>query len=456
MRPGRTKSFYTYKGMLRARLLAAAGTAASVAVLVAAWLFWQQATLLGHVVAVLFAMTAAGCLTLALVGLLASGLLFEYGVRQRFRAICREKGLAKRVMNDKGRHRWRYPSLTRLEGNEVSWRAVVKTLFGQSLADWDRSSPAFVLGYGASLVQFRHGGAGRLRMMVGYHKVEAHEFEHRDLPVPAPAGGWREQLLQVEVGRGEDGRSFCLPLLYSHLLIAGITGAGKGSVIWSLLMRLKHAITAGVVRCWGFDPKMMELAMGRGFFGDRYADTVETMVALLDRAHDEMLARAASLAGQTRKFEPSREHPLEVLVIDELGYLVALIPDRKERERVEKLLSALLVLGRAVGFTVIGALQDPRKETLSMRDLFPTRVAMRLPKGMVDLVLGPGMYEQGAQCDLIPVGEADGAGVAFVVDEASMSPVLVRMSWCSDDAIRQAAAQLSSPSAPRLTVVASN
>jgi hypothetical protein len=78
---------------------------------------------------------------------------------------------------------------------------------------------------------------------------------------------------------------------------------------------------------------------------------------------------------------------------------------------------------------------------LSYRDLFPTRVAMRLQKPMVDLVLGAGMYEAGAQCDLIPPRQA-GAGVAFVVDESSTLPVCVRMSWCSDDLIRATAARL--------------
>ena len=75
---------------------------------------------------------------------------------------------------------------------------------------------------------------------------------------------------------------------------------------------------------------------------------------LLERAHDEMLARADALAGKVRKFEPSAEHPLELIIVDELGYLVALLPDRKKREHAEELLSALLVLGRAVGFCVIG------------------------------------------------------------------------------------------------------
>ena len=84
------------------------------------------------------------------------------------------------------------------------------------------------------------------------------------------------------------------------------------------------AIDAGVVRLWGFDPKRMELAIGREFFGDRYAADADEMVQLLERAHKEMHARADALAGQVRKFDPSPEHPLELIIVDELGYLVAL------------------------------------------------------------------------------------------------------------------------------------
>jgi hypothetical protein len=285
-------------------------------------------------------------------------------------------------------------------------------------------------------------------MFVGYQRLDAHEFTPAEI-APSSAVSWREHLARVVVGQAEGGQPYGMPLIDSHTLIAGITGSGKGSVIWSTLMRLEPAHRAGVVRFWGFDPKRMELSIGREFFGERYAADPEAMVELLEAAHDEMQRRADELAGRVRRFDPSPAYPLHVLVIDELGYLSALLPDRNLRARAEKALSGILVLGRAVGFVVIGALQDPRKETLSFRDLFPTRVAMRLPKPMVDLVLGNGMYEAGAQCDLIPVGPA-GAGVAFVLDDSSTLPVCVRMAWCADEAIRAAAGRLSMPTMPGL------
>jgi hypothetical protein len=67
---------------------------------------------------------------------------------------------------------------------------------------------------------------------------------------------------------------------------------------------------------------------------------------------------------------------------------------------------------------------------------------MKLPKPMVDLVLGAGMHEAGAVCEQIPPPTAGGAGVAFVVAEDSGVPLCVRLSWCSDELIKTTAARL--------------
>src|SRR5262249_9451655 len=69
--------------------------------------------------------------------------------------------------------------------------------------------------------------------------------------------------------------------------------------------------------------------------------------------------------------------------------LPAYHPDRQLRDRVKAALATLTTQGRAVGFCVIAALQDPRKEVMSIRNLFPDRIAMRLDEPeQVDMVLG--------------------------------------------------------------------
>ena len=54
--------------------------------------------------------------------------------------------------------------------------------------------------------------------------------------------------------------------------------------------------------------------------------------------------------------------------------------------------------GRAVGYCVVAALQDPRKDVLSIRNLFPDRIAMRLDEPeQVDMVLGDGARDRGGR-----------------------------------------------------------
>jgi S-DNA-T family DNA segregation ATPase FtsK/SpoIIIE len=65
------------------------------------------------------------------------------------------------------------------------------------------------------------------------------------------------------------------------------------------------------------------------------------------------------------------------VVVDELAALTAYCTDRDAKRRFEAALSLLLSQGRAVGFYVIAALQDPRKEVVAFRDLFTTRIALR-------------------------------------------------------------------------------
>lgn len=89
--------------------------------------------------------------------------------------------------------------------------------------------------------------------------------------------------------------------------------------------------------------------------------------------------------------------------------------------------------GRAVGVSVVAALQDPRKEVLPFRDLFPLRIALRLTeRDQVDMVLGAGYRARGARCDRIPTGLR---GVAYVVEDGIPEPARIRFPYLTDDHI---------------------
>jgi DNA segregation ATPase FtsK/SpoIIIE, S-DNA-T family len=98
---------------------------------------------------------------------------------------------------------------------------------------------------------------------------------------------------------------------------------------------------------------------------------------MLEQAVADMQARAAVLAGKQRDHTPSTGYPFIVLLVDEVAFLTAYHPDKTLRERVKAPLATLTTQGRAVGYCVVAALQDPRKEVLSIRNLFPDRIAMR-------------------------------------------------------------------------------
>src|SRR5207302_8881379 len=121
---------------------------------------------------------------------------------------------------------------------------------------------------------------------------------------------------------------------------------------------------------------------------------------------------------------------LVVVLVDELATLTAYVPDRKIRDRVTQALALLLTQGRAVGYTVVAALQDTRKDVVAMSQLFTTRVALRLnDREAADMVLGQGARDMGAYCDRI---RESLPGVGYVKVDEEREPRRVRAAWVSD------------------------
>ena len=242
----------------------------------------------------------------------------------------------------------------------------------------------------------------------------------------------------VPLGVCEDGSPFVVRVRGGHVLCVGATGSGKGSLVQGLIRGLAPAVPYGVVRMVGFDLKGgMELAAASPLFhlfvyeAEAAADALEALVA-------DMKAREDRLRGVTRLHVPTADEPQYVILLDELAELTAYVADRKLRARIDSALALLLTQGRAVGFSVIAALQDPRKEVLPQRGLFPTRLALRLAEADdIDMCLGRGARERGADCTAIPTGIA-GAGVGYVWRDGEAEPTRIRLAWVSDDDIAEA------------------
>jgi DNA segregation ATPase FtsK/SpoIIIE, S-DNA-T family len=329
------------------------------------------------------------------------------------------------------------PVLGKVIATRYTDRVQVRLVSGQSAADLAKCAENLAQGFGALLCRVRSARSGRVVL----------EFVRRDalaalIPaVPIPAA---PDLTALPVGRREDGLPWLVRLHGTHVLVAGATGAGKASLLWGLVRAMFPLMQARLVRVLAADPKLMELAYGRVIFESygAYAASPAAIAVMLDAAVADMQDRAGRFAGRQRDHVPTVEDPFVVVLVDEVAFLTAYQPDRKLKERIMLALATLTTQGRALGYCVVAALQDPRKDVLTIRNLFPDRIAMRLDEPeQVDMVLGDGAYDRGATCELISSDPSTGAGVAFVRLEADPDPVRVRAGWVSDADIRDLASQ---------------
>ncbi len=317
------------------------------------------------------------------------------------------------------------PQIRKVVSGEYTDRLLVDLLSGQCPDDFEAQASQLAHTFEALRVRVRVDRPGRVWL----------EFTQKDpltATIPALEPAEPVDLHGLVIGRHEDGQPWRVSLRGGHTLVAGATGSGKGSVIGSLLQAMGPDIRSGRVQVWALDPKGgMELTPAARLF-HRFAYESAAMVDLLEEAVAVMRANAERLrqVGQ-RVHTPTPQDPMLVVVVDEMAALTAYCGDRDLKKRAEAALQLLLSQGRAPGVVVVAAVQDPGKDVIGFRDLFPTRIALRLLEDVqVDMVLGRSARLHGAQCDLIP---ASMPGVGYVVLDGVREPVRVRAAYVSDD-----------------------
>ena len=285
-----------------------------------------------------------------------------WGYRRRWAAVMTIADLAPFY-----RGRIILPVLVKVTATRYVDRVAVRLVSGQCAADVADRADNLAHGFQALLCRVRTAKSGAV--MLELVRRDALAAIIPALPIPD-----HPDLTALPVGRREDGLPWLVRLHGTHLLIAGATGAGKASLLWGLVRAMLPLIRAGLVRVLAADPKLMELAYGRIIFDTygAYAADPASVVAMLEDAVADMQTRAGMFAGHQRDHTPTRQHPFTVVLVDEVAFLTAYQPDRKLRERVMNALATLTTQGRAVGYSVVAALQDPRKDVLAIRNLFPT------------------------------------------------------------------------------------
>jgi S-DNA-T family DNA segregation ATPase FtsK/SpoIIIE len=248
--------------------------------------------------------------------------LWAYGVRWRTAMML--SGLGGRFEG----HEY-LPRVVRVRAGRHVDRVTVRMVIGQHPADWARRSDALAHAFGARTCRALAGRPGYIELQVGRADPLAEVVPA--LPIADSADA--VDLTDIPVGVREDGQPWTLRLGGSHVLVGGCVGAGKSSVIWSLVRGLAPAVRDGLVELWVCDPKGgMELAAGTPLF-TRFAWTPLGMVELLEDAAALMEARCDRFRGVTRLHAPTVDEPAVVVILDEVARLTAYEPDSALRKR---------------------------------------------------------------------------------------------------------------------------
>jgi len=303
-------------------------------------------------------------------------------------------------------------------------------------------------------------------------------YAHRP---PPPDGDWTAWFKQgLAVARLENGDPFKLDLITVpfHWLLAGPSRTGKSGAIGSFLGAAEHSIHGRAMLIDSIDPAMgMELdgynqsglfnrfvaaemppefedksleelqeTYGDGWMWMLGPEFREDVARCVRRFLMEMRHRGMTLRGTARVFTPSVETPLRILLVDEIATVMTLGTVKVDGHdvNISADLQEILRQGLKAGFMVIGAVQDPLKSQVDVRDLFTYYTAFGgLGAMQFDKLFGTKAYKAAGE----PKIPKRLQGVAFtgtnvlgweqldqLADEYDTT-IRVRFTWETDEAI---------------------
>jgi S-DNA-T family DNA segregation ATPase FtsK/SpoIIIE len=255
-------------------------------------------------------------------------------------------------------------------------------------------------------------------------------------PDTVPVGPLLSIFDPVFLGIDEFGQPAYLPMIYRNILIGGEPGAGKSSLLNTIV---GHAALSCDVRLCLLDGKQVELGLWKDAADVFVGPDIDHANRTLRRVQRVMDNRYAFLLShRRRKIGPDDLFGQILVACDEIAYFSATAGDEKTQKLFAALLRDIVARGRAVGIMVAAATQRPSSDIIptSLRDLFAWRFAGRCTTDVSsDIVLGHGWAARGFSSNSIATGNQ---GAGLLIAEGGI-PTLVKAAYMTDaDIIRVA------------------
>jgi DNA segregation ATPase FtsK/SpoIIIE, S-DNA-T family len=236
----------------------------------------------------------------------------------------------------------------------------------------------------------------------------------------------------IHFGMDENGEDLMITLMYRNLLIGGEPGAGKSSLVNTIV---GHGALSTDCDLWLFDGKLVELSLWKDIADRFVGNNIAAAIHALRCLQWEMDVRYLQLeAVRRRKIEPRDTLRIILAVIDELAYFSAVAGTKDDQEEFIKLLLDVVQRGRAVGIIVVAATQRPSAEIVptKIRDIFGFRVAFRCTTdSSSDIILANGWAGEGYSARSIA---PEAIGVGFALAEGGI-PIRFKAGYLFDNDI---------------------